>query len=493
MPSIDRFRELSRQYNFIPVWKELAMDVDTTVSLFLKTGDQKYAFLLESLEGGEKWGRYSFIGIDPMAVFRSKGRDVSIDQAGETRRFEAVNPIDTLRQFMKGFRQAPLQELPRFYGGAVGFFGYDMVRFMEKLPVKLEDRMGFSDSHFIIPGTLIICDNLRQSLIILVNSYLPENVSEDGLSACFERAVERIETVRMSIEQASSALVYQRGAFEPETQLAPEVSQPEFERMVDAAKEYIRAGDIIQVVLSQRFSGKNSIPPFELYRTLRRINPSPYLYYLKMDDEYLIGSSPEILVRLTDDKIELRPIAGTRPRGKDRAEDIALSEELLGDEKERAEHLMLVDLGRNDVGRVARIGSVKVDELMVIERYSHVMHIVSHVTGVLEHGKDMFDVLNACFPAGTVSGAPKIRAMQIIEGLEHARRGPYAGAVGYLGFGGNMDMAITIRTLFQKGDTLYLQAGAGIVADSVPEKEWDETLNKGRAMMRTVQMCQKGV
>lgn len=491
MPTFDRFKELSRQYNFIPVWQELAMDVDTAISLFLKAGAQKYAFLLESLEGGEKWGRYSFIGFDPIAVFSSKGQEVSIKLAGESMGFEASNPIESLRELMRGFRQAPCPELPRFYGGAVGFLGYDMVRFMERLPTNLEERMGFADSHLIIPGAMIICDNLKQSLTILANSHLPDDVTNDELEVFYRKAVKRIEEIKSSIEQANSALVYQKGSYQPQTDLQPEVSKPEFEKKVEAAKEYIKAGDIIQVVLSQRFSGKNSIPPFELYRTLRRINPSPYLYYLKLDDEYLIGSSPEILVRLTDNRIELRPIAGTRPRGKDKDEDINLEQELLGDEKERAEHLMLVDLGRNDVGRVSKLGSVKVDELMVIERYSHVMHIVSHVTGILEQGKDMFDVLNACFPAGTVSGAPKIRAMQIIDELEHARRGPYAGAVGYLGFSGNMDMAITIRTLFQKKDMLYLQAGAGIVADSVPEKEWEETLNKGFAMMRTIQMCQE--
>lgn len=491
MPTIDRFQKLSREYNFIPVWKECMMDVDTAISIFLKTGNQNHAFLLESLEGGEKWGRYSFIGFDPIAVFQSKGQTVTIEQAGETLCFDATNPIESLKILMSNFKQAPLPELPRFYGGAVGFFGYDMVRFMERLPTSLDDRMGFADSHFIIPGSLIICDNLKQSLTIVVNSYLPENVTDNELENSYLSALTRIEEIQSSIEQTSSASVYQKCSYQPETELQPEVSKIEFEKKVEAAKEYIKAGDIIQVVLSQRFSGKNSIPPFELYRTLRRINPSPYLYYLKMDDEYLIGSSPEILVRLTDDKIELRPIAGTRKRGKDKDEDIALANELLADEKERAEHLMLVDLGRNDVGRVARLGSVKVDELMVIERYSHVMHIVSHVTGTLEQGKDMFDVLNACFPAGTVSGAPKIRAMQIIDELEHARRGPYAGAVGYLGFSGNMDLAITIRTLFQKNDMLYLQAGAGIVADSVPEKEWEETLNKGFAMMRTIQMCQE--
>ncbi|MGC9023162.1 MAG: anthranilate synthase component I family protein, partial [Dissulfurimicrobium sp.] len=352
---------------------------------------------------------------------------------------------------------------------------------MERLPSRLQDAMGFHDAFFMIPELLLVFDNLRHTLKIICN-IRPSCFG--SLRAAYSHACSSIEGVVNDIQKgvyypASISSKRTTGAL-----LTPEVSRERFVDMVGRVKAYIEAGDVIQVVLSQRFSGKNIIPTFNLYRALRRINPSPYLYYIRFGDETLIGSSPEILVRLTGNEIELRPIAGTRPRGRDDEEDRRLEAELLASDKERAEHLMLVDLGRNDVGRVAKMGSVRVDDLMTVERYSHVMHIVSGVRGELAPGRDMFDVLKACFPAGTVTGAPKIRAMEIIEELEHARRGPYAGAVGYFGFSGNMDMAITIRTLCQKGEMLYLQAGAGIVADSDPDKEWEETINKGKALMK---------
>ncbi len=485
-PDLTEFKTFARQGNIVPIWRELAVDLDTPVSLYTKLGEADYSFLLESLEGGEKWGRYSFIGLSPFMIFGSKGKEIFIETRGVRDTKKVEDPLEALKEIMDGFRPADVPGLPRFYGGAVGFLGYDMVRFMERLPETLEDTAGFHDSVFMFPELLLVYDNIKQSLKIIACLSTNQGSDLENLYNHGVRAIERVvQRIRKGVDYPEPPV--SQG---PSTELTPEVPQERFEVMVEKAKEYIRAGDIIQVVLSQRFSGRNHLPPFNLYRALRRINPSPYLYYLRLNDEVLIGSSPEILVRLTGSTIEVRPIAGTRPRGKTQEEDLALEKDLLADPKERAEHLMLVDLGRNDVGRVAKMGTVKVKDLMTIERYSHVMHIVTGVEGEILDGKDMFDVIRACFPAGTVSGAPKIRAMEIIEELEHARRGPYAGAVGYLGFSGNMDLAITIRTLCQKGDTLYLQAGAGIVADSDPTREWEETLNKGRALMKAIDVAE---
>jgi anthranilate synthase component 1 len=484
-PDLTGFKLLAQEANIIPIWKEIAVDFDTPVSLFAKLGENNYSFLLESLEGGEKWGRYSFIGFKPFLVFGCKGNDIFTEIEGKRENINVDDPLAALREIMARFSPAAVPDLPRFYGGAVGYMGYDMVRFMERLPENLSDTAGFNDAVFMFPEILMVYDNIKQTLKIIACLRVEPKDNPESVYMKGERAIEGV------IRRIRHGLDYPEPIADPfpATSLRPEVPQERFEDMVRRAKEYIRAGDIIQVVLSQRFSGKNLVPAFDLYRALRRINPSPYLYYLRMKDEVLIGSSPEILVRLTGSKIEARPIAGTRPRGKDQKGDMQFKRELLADPKERAEHLMLLDLGRNDVGRVAKTGTVKVEDLMTVERYSHVMHIVTGVTGELAEGKDMFDLLQACFPAGTVSGAPKIRAMEIIEELEHARRGPYAGAVGYFGFSGNMDLAITIRTLCQKKDMLYLQAGAGIVADSNPAFEWEETINKGRALMRAIQIA----
>ncbi len=488
LPDKKTFLELSRQANLIPVYQEVLVDMETPISLFYKIFVGHYGFLLESLEGGEKWARFSFIGVNPFLIFRSRGEQISLlDRHGE-RKFVSPDPLGELRKILGRFRAASLPGLPRFFGGAVGFISYDMVRFMERLPSLLPDTAGFSDIHLMFPEILLIYDRLRHSLLVVYNARLEDNVPPE---AVYERALSEIEAM---VRRVRGPLIYpssKRPA--QETRLEPEINRERFHEMVRRAKAYIEAGDVIQVVLSQRFSGENFLKPFDLYRALRKINPSPYLFYLRLGDETLIGSSPEILVRLEEGRIEVRPIAGTRPRGRTETEDFALAEDLLHDPKERAEHLMLVDLGRNDVGRVATYGSVEVYELMVIERYSHVMHLVSGVRGELAPGHDMFDVLKAAFPAGTVSGAPKIRAMEIIEELEHARRGPYAGAVGYFGFSGNMDLCIAIRTLFQKGTRLYLQAGAGIVADSDPEREYQETINKARGMMKAIEMAQRGL
>ncbi len=489
-PDLKEFKKMSGEYNVVPIHREISVDFDTPVSLYQKlcgSDEITSSFLLESLEGGERWGRYSLIGLQPFLVVKVKGHEVILRWKKGAEVKQVDNPLDYLQELMQGFRSPDLPGLPRFHGGAVGFFSYDMVRFIENLPDPPPDTAGFSDAVFMFPEVLLVCDNLKQSLDIIACLHIEKGRDPEEL---YRKGQGLIEAVVMKIR---------RGVDYPEpggfsqfaTVLMPEVEESRFKEMVQKAKEYIRAGDIIQVVLSQRFSGESHLPPFELYRAIRRINPSPYLYFLQIDDECLVGSSPEILVRVTGDHMEVRPIAGTRPRGASEEEDLALERDLLADEKERAEHVMLVDLGRNDLGRVARFGTVSVDEFMVIERYSHVMHIVSSVTGQLREGLDSFDVFRACFPAGTVSGAPKVRAMEIIDELEHARRGPYAGAVGVIGFSGNMDLAITIRTLCQKGNSLYLQAGAGIVADSVPEKEWQETINKGMALVKAVEEAQK--
>ncbi len=487
-PDLDQFLELAKEYNIVPVSREICVDFDTPVSLFQKVaGSGEYAFLLESLEGGERWGRYSLIGLQPFLVLKVRGRQITLERRSGVESLEVEDPLSYIQELMKGFSAPELPGLPRFYGGAVGFLGYDMVRFVEDLPEAPPDTAGFNDAVLMFPEVLLVFDNLKQSLNIIA---CLSNKGDTPPRELYRKGQALIETMVMKIRRGID-YPDPGGLSQFETVLRPEVDQERFESMVERAKEYIRAGDIIQVVLSQRFSGKSYVEPFELYRAIRRINPSPYLYFLRLADEVLVGSSPEILVRVTGDLIEVRPIAGTRPRGRSEEEDLALEKELLADEKEKAEHVMLVDLGRNDVGRVALPGSVRVDEFMVIERYSHVMHIVSSVTGRLKPGLDSFHVFRACFPAGTVSGAPKIRAMEIIDELEHARRGPYAGAVGVIGFTGNMDLAITIRTLCQKADMLYLQAGAGIVADSVPEREWQETINKGKALMRAVESAQR--
>ncbi len=503
LPDYNTFKAIAQKSNVIPISKTINVDYDTPVSLFAKMEGGDYAFLLESLEGGEKFGRYSFIGLRPYMIFKSKRDEVWIETKGRVKH-HIGDPIDILRETFFSFKPPnKLNELnnqfnlPRFFGGAVGFWAYDIVKIIEKrIPDTVLDNAGFYDIHLMVPELLLVYDNLRLELTIIFNCFIDSSIplhdacnkdKDAGLFAIYDHGIRVIDGV---VRRIRGGMPYPEPTIGPSSRitLEPDMTKQDFIRMVKRAKEYIHAGDCIQVVLSQRLSGENHIDTFHIYRTLRRINPSPYLFYLRLNDEALIGSSPEILVRLTGDEIYVRPIAGTRPRGKTDDEDLSLEKELLQDPKERAEHLMLVDLGRNDIGRVASLGSVSVDDFMTIERYSHVMHIVSGVKGCLAPDKDMFHCLEACFPAGTVSGAPKIRAMEIIEELEPVRRGPYAGAVGYLGFNGNMDLAITIRTLFQKGDRLYLQAGAGIVADSLPEREWEETINKAKALMRAVEM-----
>ncbi|PKN48876.1 MAG: anthranilate synthase component I, partial [Deltaproteobacteria bacterium HGW-Deltaproteobacteria-16] len=452
-PSLQEFAHLAADAGLVPIYREIVADLDTPLTIFAKVAvGESHAFLFESLEGGEKWGRYSFIGIDPIVTFASRGNQVTIIREGAVEEQEG-DPLEALQTLLKSFNACNSEMacdpelLPRFFGGAVGFLGYDMVRFMERLPECNPPLAQFPDSSFMVPRTVLIYDNLRQ-LLTVVNLVQTSGVGIEAgdIPALYAKAQGEIEEIIVRL-QAPMPTEYLGGSGKKDTAphaFTSNMSEEAFEKMVEAAKEYVQAGDVIQVVVSQRFHAKTELAPFKLYRALRHINPSPYLFYLKLGDLVQIGSSPEILVRLEQDDIELRPIAGTRKRGKTPEEDAALEQELLADPKERAEHLMLVDLGRNDVGRVASYGSVEVRDLLVVERYSHVMHLVSGVHGTLAPGKDQFDVLRACFPAGTVSGAPKIRAMEIIEELEPERRGPYAGSVGYFGFSGNMDFCITI-------------------------------------------------
>ena len=499
-PSLQEFEQLAADAGLVPIYREIVADLDTPLTIFAKVaGGESHAFLFESLEGGEKWGRYSFIGLDPIVTFFSRGTQITVTREGTVEQQQG-DPLQVLQSLLKSFNACNSEIacnpelLPRFFGGAVGFLGYDMVRFMERLPEGNPPLAQFPDSAFMVPRTVLIYDNLRQ-LLTVVNLVQTSGAGLEtrDISALYAKAQAAIEEIIVRL-QAPMPTEYLGGSGKKPVAahaFTSNMSEDAFEKMVEAAKEYIQAGDVIQVVLSQRFHAKTELAPFKLYRALRHINPSPYLFYLKLGDLVQIGSSPEILVRLEQKDIELRPIAGTRKRGKTPEEDAALEQELLADPKERAEHLMLVDLGRNDVGRVARYGSVEVGDLLVVERYSHVMHLVSGVHGTLAPGKDQFDVLRACFPAGTVSGAPKIRAMEIIEELEPERRGPYAGAVGYFGFSGNMDFCITIRTFIMQGDDLWVQAGAGIVADSVPALEYQETINKSMGLRRAVELAEK--
>lgn len=488
-PTFDDFKKMARQGNLIPVYREIIADTETPVSAFMKFRDTPECFLFESVEGGEKWARYSFIGFRPSVVFTSKGTSVTIRQGRRVRTMTSDNPLGQLRDLMSRYQPVPVPGLPRFWGGAVGYASYDTARFFETIPECTSDDLHLPDSCFMITDTLVIFDNLRHNVKVLSNVHLTGETPD--LRNAYEQARARIEAICTRLQRP-----LRRTPVPPvagPVRVGSNIRQEDFKKSVSRAKRYIRSGDIIQVVLSQRFETALRTDPFELYRSLRMVNPSPYMFFLRMDDTCLVGSSPEVLVRLEDGEILLRPIAGTRPRGASDGEDAALAEELLADPKERAEHIMLVDLGRNDVGRVAATGSVAMQDFMVIERYSHVMHIVSSVTGRLARGRDAFDVFAATFPAGTVSGAPKIRAMEIIEELEHHRRGAYAGAVGYFGFSGNMDFCITIRTMLIRNDRVYVQAGAGIVMDSRPEREYQETVNKARGMVQAIERAYKGL
>ncbi len=487
-PDFDDFAALARQGNIVPIYREVLGDLETPVLAYKKLGQNSMSFLLESVEGGEKWGRYSFLGLHPSLVVKVRGNTVTVrDKRGEEAYEQVADPFEIIRQVLSRYRAVSLPDLPRFYGGLVGYLSYDMVRYIERLPVLSEDG-GIPEAILMLTDHLLIFDNVRHTIKVVA---LVQIDPEASLESLYEQGVAGIEAIITDLRAP-----HHFPEAEPaggEVQLSSNMTQERFQEIVLQAKEYIAAGDAIQIVLSQCFRTPLRHDPFDLYRALRCINPSPYMFYLNLEELELAGASPEILVRLEENRVELRPIAGTRHRGETPEQDKALEEELLADPKERAEHIMLVDLGRNDVGRVASIGSVKVTEMFAVERYSHVMHIVSHVEGDLAPGKDALDVLKASFPAGTVSGAPKVRAMQIIEELEPTRRGPYAGAVGYLGFSGNMDFCITIRSLTVHQGQVYLQVGAGIVADSNPASEYQETVNKAQAMVRALELAAKGL
>ena len=490
-PSKEDFIKRSQQGNLVPVYREVLADMETPVSAYRKIARGKYSFLLESVEGGERLARYSFLGTDPFLVMKSKGREVQIVErwrADKVQLGDGEDPLHVLKRLLGRYTSVDDPDLPRFCGGAVGYIGYDAVRFFENLPEKADDDLDVPDILFLLTDILLVFDHVKHRIKVVCT---PEVGSDPATT--YDLAVEKIDEI---VERLRTTILPPAGdPSAEEVAIVPDsnMTKPEFERMVEKSKEYIKSGDVIQVVLSQRLSVPLKADTFNVYRALRSVNPSPYMYYLQYDDMQIIGSSPEILVTEDHGAVTVRPIAGTRPRGKTEAEDLALEKELLSDEKERAEHIMLVDLGRNDVGRVSEYGSVNVDELMVIERYSHVMHIVSNVRGRLAQGMDQFDVLRAAFPAGTVSGAPKIRAMEIIEELEPTRRGTYAGAIGYFSFSGNMDTCITIRTILVKDGTAYVQAGAGIVADSVPATEYQETMNKAGALIKAIELAHTGL
>lgn len=475
-------------YTHVPVAREVLADLDTPVSTYLKLANQPYSYLLESVQGGDQWGRYSIIGLPCRTIYEFHGNELIQRQDGAIVDQKTVdNPLQTIRELQAQYRVAPLDGLPAMHGGLVGHFGYETIHYIEpRLAQQKPDALGTPDIVLMVSREVVVFDNVSGRLSIIT---LAETAEKEGLSTAYQRLAEIENQLRLPLH------VGKMTAGQPlaEKDYTVHFPQDDFKRAVERCRDYIRDGDIMQVVLSQRVSAPFSQNPFDVYRALRTINPSPYMYYMQMGDYQIVGSSPEILVRLEDQKVTVRPIAGTRKRGANAEEDLHLEQDLLADPKECAEHLMLIDLGRNDIGRIAEIGSVDLTENMIIERYSHVMHIVSNVDGTLKTGLDAMDVLAATFPAGTVSGAPKIRAMEIIAELEPSKRGIYSGAVGYLGWQGNMDTAIAIRTAVIKDDTLYLQAGAGIVADSVPESEWQETLSKARAMFAAVEMATQGL
>ena len=473
-------------YNAVPLVREVLADLDTPLSAYLKLANGPYTYLLESVEGGEKWGRYSIIGLPAKSILRITGKHLVIEENGRVIREEEVQqPLAEVEAFKQQFRVPDLPGLPRFSGGLVGYFGYDCVAYMEPHLKNHEkpDPLSCPDIFLMVSDRIAVFDNVSGKISLIVHA-------DPAVDGAYDKAVQELDVLANRLFGTPvPKLPHAQAHAVSESDFKSGFTQEGFKKGVERIKDYILEGDVMQVVLSQRMSIPFAAPPLNLYRALRCTNPSPYMYYLHLGAFHVVGASPEILVRLEDGVVTVRPIAGTRPRGKTEAEDKALEQELLADPKELAEHLMLIDLGRNDVGRIARTGSVELTEKMVIERYSHVMHIVSNVTGVLDPEYTAMNVLAATFPAGTLSGAPKIRAMEIINELEPIRRGVYGGAVGYLSWAGNMDTAIAIRTAVIKDDTLYIQAGGGIVADSVPENEWQETLNKGRAIFRAVSMA----
>ena len=489
LPNRREFKEKAGQGNLIPVYTEVYADLETPVSAYLKLRRGENTFLLESVEGGTQVGRYSFLGRDPSVIFEARGQQVTIRRGSQVNKIETTNPLEELKNLIREFVPVSDPTLPPFAGGAVGYIAYDAVRHMENLPETNPDDLGVPDMLFMFTDTIVAFDNVSHKLTVMHNLQARPG---DNLDLLYDQAAGVLQQILADLRNPLAEAQGQNGQVEAEDSFNSNIEKEDFLAAVERCKSYIKGGDIIQAVLSQRLDTEFEGDAFSLYRALRIVNPSPYMFYLHFARLKLVGASPEIHVRSYGTNVTIRPIAGTRPRGENIEQDLKLEKELLADEKERAEHLMLVDLARNDIGRVCRYGSVKVTEFMVVERYSHVMHIVSDVEGTLEDGKDAFDLIAATFPAGTVSGAPKIRAMEIVEELEPTRRGPYAGLVGYFSFNGNFDSCITIRTMLVKGNKVYVQAGAGIVADSVPKKEYAETLNKAKALFRAIQMARGG-
>jgi anthranilate synthase component 1 len=490
-PDYNDFKKKSKEGNLIPVYREILADLETPLSAFLKLKG-KQCFLFESVEGGEKWARFSFIGSNPSVIIEGTGKDLTIKRGQHREKIKAEkDPLEIVSAELKKYKPVIIPGLPRFFGGFVGYIGYDTVRYFEKLPDHDHRGLNLPDIFLMLTDTLIVFDNLTHKIKVISNAHI-----EKSPKKAYEQAQAKIDTIVRKLKSKKVTTRKKTGTTESRAVSVKETfssnfSKKDFMDAVEKTKKYIVAGDVIQTVISQNFERETDIPPINAYRALRVINPSPYMYYLETGRSTIVGSSPEILVRVEGDTIELRPIAGTRRRGHTVEEDRFFEEELKADPKELAEHIMLVDLGRNDTGRVAKTGTVEVTELMSVERYSHVMHLVSNVVGKLRKKLDAFDVLRASFPAGTVSGAPKIRAMEIIEELEPTKRGPYAGSVGYFDFSGNMDMCITIRTIVFKKGKAYIQAGAGIVADSDPRKEYKETVNKAKGMFKAIEMAEK--
>ncbi|MCR4293288.1 MAG: anthranilate synthase component I [Candidatus Kuenenia sp.] len=487
-PSLEEFKQLASANNIVPVYRQLFADSLTPVSAFQKIADSKHAFLLESAAGGEKISRYSILGSDPFLEFTTRGTNVEIlRKNGNNEKIQTTDPLAILEREMSRLRPVKIKELPDFFCCAVGYIGYDAIRYYENLPDMPKDDLFLADIRILFYDTIIVFDHLTKTIKIVCSAYADNN----ELEALYKESIKRIdgviEKLRTPVMSLSDDITTDK---ETRRSFCSNFERKDFLSAVDRCKEYIRAGDIFQVVISQRFQTETEAEPFNIYRVLRVINPSPYMFYLKMDDLYLIGSSPEVMVKVDGKKVIVRPIAGTRKRGLSDDEDEKLAGELIEDPKERAEHIMLLDLGRNDVGRVSRYNTVRIEEKMVIEKYSHVMHITSSICGELDDSKSAFDALRTCLPAGTLSGAPKIRAMQIIDELEPTKRGPYGGAVGYFDFFGNINTCITIRTIVLKDKHAYIQAGAGIVADSIPEREFDETVNKAKGMMLAIEIAE---
>ena len=489
-PSRSAFAEQAAAARVVPVWTEIVADGDTPVSAFAKLGSTAPSFLLESAEQNDQVGRYSFIGFGAHATFTASGKSVTVTEERVSKTYEADrDPLDELERWMERYRVARNPELPPFCGGAVGYLGYDCIRWFEPtIPEAPKDELGIPDMFFQITGSVVVFDHKRRRIQIVANAFLDDR----GIDAAYDAASLRIDQILEALRKPLAFDPIFTGTTPPQVESTSNTTREEYHAMVERAQEYIRAGDIFQIVPSQRFETAFPGDALDLYRALRFVNPSPYMFCLRCPGGYsLVGSSPEVHVRLTESLVEIRPIAGTRRRGETPEEDKANAEDLLADPKERAEHLMLVDLARNDVGRIAEFGSVKVSDFMTVEKYSHVMHIVSHVSGKLAGGRSAYDVMRATFPAGTVSGSPKVRAMQIINELEKSKRCSYAGAVGYFGFDGNLDSCIALRTVLLKDGRAYVQSGGGVVADSTPEGEYQETVNKAMAGMRAIDRARK--